>query len=47
LAQVYFGASSARRLLEQGLIRGDPRAAALLDDALRVAPLHLGLLNGF
>ncbi len=47
LAQIYFGSSSARVLLEQGLITGSPRAADLLDRAFTGPPLFLRLTNYF
>jgi hypothetical protein len=47
LAQVLFGAVSARQLLARGQISGHPQAAALLDEASAGEPLHLGRLNFF
>jgi predicted acetyltransferase len=47
LAQVLFGAVSARQLLARGQISGHPQAASLLDEASAGEPLHLGRLNFF
>ncbi len=47
LAQIYFGAASARTLVRLGVARGSERAAGLLDE-LFAGPLpFVGTLNGF
>ena len=47
LAQILFGAASARVLLERGQLAGDRPAADVLDEACQGEPLHLGRLNFF
>jgi hypothetical protein len=47
LAQIYFGAATARALRDRGLIAGSERAAALLDEATSGPPLFLSRLNFF
>jgi predicted acetyltransferase len=47
LAQIYFAAASATRLLEYGHASGAPRAAELLDRAFAGPPLFLSRLNFF
>ncbi|MBI4509411.1 MAG: GNAT family N-acetyltransferase [Deltaproteobacteria bacterium] len=47
LAQVYFRALSAMRLLDMGLASGSVDAAELLDAALGGPELHLGPMNAF